>query len=151
MTQEDLAVLAGFDAVWQRVSGQPLEKVHEPSVSWAELLGELESLDATVERGLMDAGERADAPAALDEAKFRAFVTAYLAAGGRVASDPADLYDSRRNHLDWLAYNARRALFDDPEERQIGRIQIADSLHKLAWDQRNRAKILAWMEEALHS
>ena len=42
MTQEDLAVLAGFDAVWQRVSGQPLEKVHEPSVSWTELIGELE-------------------------------------------------------------------------------------------------------------
>ena len=42
MTQEDLAVLAGFDAVWERVSGQPLEKVHEPSVSWTELLGELE-------------------------------------------------------------------------------------------------------------
>ena len=42
MTQEDLAVLAGFDAVWERVSGQVLEKVHEPSVSWTELLGELE-------------------------------------------------------------------------------------------------------------
>lgn len=86
----------------------------------------------------------------LDEKKFRAFVTAYLAAGGHVASDPADLYDSRRNHLDWLAYNARRALFDDPEERRIGRQQIADCLHKLAYDQRNRAKILGCMEEALH-
>ena len=100
----------------------------------------------------------------LDETKFRAFVTAYLAAGGRVTSDPADLYDSRRNHLDWLAYNARRALpaslpeggssagagGSDAEERRIGRTQIADSLHKLAWDQRNRAKILGWMEEALH-
>ena len=42
MTQEDLAVLAGFDAVWERVSGQHLEKVHEPSVLWTELLGELE-------------------------------------------------------------------------------------------------------------
>lgn len=86
----------------------------------------------------------------LDETKFRAFVTAYLAAGGRITSDPADLYDSRRNHLDWLAYNARRALFEDAEERRIGRIQIADSLHKLAYDQRNRAKILGWMEEVLH-
>ena len=87
----------------------------------------------------------------LDEAKFRAFVAAYLTAGGRITADPADLYDSRRNHLDWLAYNARRALSEDAEERRIGRIQIADSLHKLAWDQRNRAKILGWMEEALHS
>lgn len=42
MTQEDLAVLAGFEAVWERVSGQPLEKNREPSVSWAELLEELE-------------------------------------------------------------------------------------------------------------
>lgn len=86
----------------------------------------------------------------LDEANFRAFVTAYLAAGGRIASDPADLYDSRRNHIDWLAYNARRALFEDAEERRVARIQIADSLHKLAYDQRNRARILRWMEETLH-
>ena len=42
MTQEDLAVLAGFGAVWERVSGQRVEISHEPSVSWAELLGELE-------------------------------------------------------------------------------------------------------------
>lgn len=86
----------------------------------------------------------------LDEKKFRAFVTAYLAAGGRISSDPSELYDSRRNHLDWLAYNARRALFEDAEERRIGRIQIADSLHKLAWDQRNRAMIIGWMEEIMH-
>lgn len=42
MTQEDLAVLAGFDAVWERVSGQQVEISHKPSVSWAELIGELE-------------------------------------------------------------------------------------------------------------
>ena len=67
-----------------------------------------------------------------------------------IVGQPVELYDSRRNHLDWLAYNARRALFDDPEERRIGRQQIADCLSKLAYDQRNRAKILGWMEEALH-
>jgi len=97
----------------------------------------------------------------LDEAKFRAFVTAYIAAGGRITAAPADLYDSRRNHIDWLAYNARRALpaplpeggdsaeigGSAPEERRIGREQIAETLEKLAWDQRNRTKILGWMEE----
>ncbi|MGO1541563.1 MAG: transaldolase [Luteimonas sp.] len=36
-----------------------------------ELLGELESLDETVERGLVDTGDRAGAPPALDEAEFR--------------------------------------------------------------------------------
>ena len=36
-----------------------------------ELLGELESSDATVERGLVDDGERADPPAGLAEAEFR--------------------------------------------------------------------------------
>lgn len=86
----------------------------------------------------------------LNEAKFRAFVTAYTAAGGRITANPADIYDGRRNHLDWLAYNARRALFEDQAERRIGRQQIADCLSKLAYDQRNRAKILGWMEEALH-
>ena len=86
----------------------------------------------------------------LNEAKFRAFVTAYTAAGGRITANPADIYDGRRNHLDWLAYNARRALFEDQTERHIGRQQIADCLSKLAYDQRNRAKILGWMEEALH-
>lgn len=87
---------------------------------------------------------------ALDEEKFRAFVAAYLAAGGRITASPADLYDSRRNHLDWLAYNARRALFEDHEERRTGREQIEGTLHKLAYDQRNRARILGWMSEVMH-
>ncbi|MBR4078184.1 MAG: hypothetical protein IKK17_06230 [Oscillospiraceae bacterium] len=42
MTQEDLAVLGNFGTVWERVSGQRVETAHEPSVSWTELLGELE-------------------------------------------------------------------------------------------------------------
>lgn len=99
-----------------------------------------------------------------EEAKFKAFLRAYIAAGGRITAAPADLYDSRRNHLDWLAYNARRALpapfpegggsagagGNDPEERRIGREQVVETLEKIASDQRNRGMILGWMEEALH-
>ena len=84
-----------------------------------------------------------------DEDRFKAFLNAYLAAGGRIAADPADLYDSRRNHLDWLAHNARRALSPDPAERSIGREQIDETLNKLQSDQRRRARILAWMQEVL--
>ncbi|MBR3765095.1 MAG: phosphotransferase [Clostridia bacterium] len=83
----------------------------------------------------------------LNEAKFRAFIESYRAAGGRILSDPADLFDSRRNHLDWLAYNARRALHSDMEERRTGREQIEETLEKLAWDQRNRSRILVWLSE----
>lgn len=38
MTQEDLEVLAGFGAVWARVSGQHIETETEPKLSWEELL-----------------------------------------------------------------------------------------------------------------
>ena len=38
MTQEDLAVLAGFGAVWERVSGQRLEAPPAPSVAWEDVL-----------------------------------------------------------------------------------------------------------------
>ena len=82
-----------------------------------------------------------------EEAKFKAFLRAYRAAGGRITAAPADLYDSRRNHIDWLAYNARRAQFEDQEERRIGREQVVETLEKLAWDQRSRDRILTWMAE----
>ena len=99
----------------------------------------------------------------LDEAKFRAFVGAYIAAGGRITADPADLFDSRRNHLDWLAYNTKRALSaslsegggsagagrSEQEERRIGREQIEETLEKLAWDQRNRDRILSWLDDCM--
>ena len=84
---------------------------------------------------------------ALDEGKFKAFVSAYYEAGGLRPTDAALLYDSRRNHIDWLVYNARRALFDDPAERRTGREQIAETLEKIESDQRNRATILRWMGE----
>ena len=82
-----------------------------------------------------------------DEAKFKAFVSAYAAAGGLRMTDAALVYDSRRNHIDWLAYNARRALFDAPAERRIGREQVVETLGKIESDQRNREKILRWMGE----
>ena len=81
------------------------------------------------------------------EARFKAFAQAYYAAGGARPADAAALYDSRRNYLDWLAYNARRALFDDPEERRIGREQIRWSLEKIRQDVHQRAIILRWMAE----
>ena len=82
-----------------------------------------------------------------DERRFKAFLAAYFAAGGEEPSRPDFLYDSRRNHLDWLAYNARRALFEDAEERRIGREQIEETLAKIESDQRQRETILRWMEE----
>lgn len=84
---------------------------------------------------------------ALDEHRFKAFVRAYRAAGGERLTDAAAVFDSRRNHIDWLAYNARRALFDDPQEARVGREQITETLDKIAYDQRHRAQILRWIRE----
>lgn len=80
-----------------------------------------------------------------DEKRFRAFVTAYDDAGGARLTDAALIYDSRRNNLDWLAYNAARALSDDVEERRIARKQVRGTLEKLENDARNREKILDWL------
>lgn len=85
-----------------------------------------------------------------EEGCFKAFVFAYDAAGSARLTDAALVYDSRRNYLDWLEYNARRALFDDPEERRIAREQIRWTLHKMEDDVRNREKILRWMEDISH-
>ena len=85
-----------------------------------------------------------------EEARFKAFVTGYYAAGGERVTDAASLYDSRRNHLDWLAYNARRALFDDLQERRIGREQVIETIGKIENDQHNRQTILRWMEAVHH-
>lgn len=82
------------------------------------------------------------------EANFKAFVAAYCEAGGNWPIDAGLLYDSRRNHIDWLAYNARRALFDDPEERRIGREQIRETIEKISEDQRRRSTFLRWMQES---
>lgn len=84
----------------------------------------------------------------MDETKFVAFVRAYRAAGGETPADPALVFDSRRNHLDWLAYNARRALSDDAAERAMGRSQIVETIDKILSDQENRSRVLRWMEEA---
>ena len=82
-----------------------------------------------------------------EEARFKAFVQGYRDAGGVCDADAALLYDSRRNHIDWLEYNARRALFDDPEERRIGREQIVETIGKIGSDQQARKTILQWLEE----
>lgn len=81
------------------------------------------------------------------EAQFKAFVSAYAAQGGVFPADAAAVYDSRRNILDWLAYNARRTLADDPEERRIAREQIRWSLEKIRQDTEMREAILRWMTE----
>ena len=82
-----------------------------------------------------------------DEARFKAFVSAYYAAGGAHPADAALLYDSRRNYIDWLAYSARRAISPDPEERRIGREQIRTTVGKIKGDLAYRDVILQWMEE----
>lgn len=87
------------------------------------------------------------AGSAPDKACFQAFIAAYLAEGGNIPSDPEMIYDSRRNHLDWLAANAVRALAEDAQERRIGREQVLETLEKLASDQRNREPILTWFRE----
>lgn len=86
-----------------------------------------------------------DTAHALDEQRFRAFVTAYIHAGGVLPADPAAVYDSSRTYLDWLAFNARRTLFDTPEERSLGREQVRYALEKLEADRRNRASVLQWL------
>ncbi len=82
-----------------------------------------------------------------DEERFKAFLSAYRAAGGDVMTDAARYYNSRRNYLDWLAYNVRRACFADPEERHTAREQITATLRRLTADQQNRKRILQWVEE----
>ncbi|MGY0633825.1 transaldolase [Luteimonas sp. A478] len=71
-----------------------------------ELLGELESSDATVECGLVDDGERAEPPTALDEAAFRwqhnedAMATEKLADGiRRFAADQRKLEEMLAQRL----------------------------------------------------
>lgn len=81
------------------------------------------------------------------EEAFKAFVSAYAAHGGALPEDAASVYDSRRNYLDWLAYNAQRVLFDDPEERRIAREQIIWSLEKICQDVQQREPILRWMAQ----
>ena len=82
-----------------------------------------------------------------DETRFKAFVSAYYAAGGERPADEALVYDSRRNSFDWLAYNARRAQSKDPEERSIGRAQLRGTLGKIETDLQARETILQWMRE----
>ena len=88
------------------------------------------------------------AGAAPDKARFRALLQAYRAAGGEPLTDAAAVYDSRRNYLDWLAYNARRALSGETQEQQTARAQITATIDKIACDQRNRAQLLRWIREA---
>lgn len=121
------------NVLWQ---GEDFRIIDLESVDWADPMQEL--LDLAV--------SWAGYP--LDEANFRAFVQAYAAAGGELPADPALIFDSRRNHLDWLVYNARRALFDDAQERAVGREQIRETIDKIAYDQHNRAQILRWMAES---
>ena len=83
-----------------------------------------------------------------NEGRFKAFVGAYHAAGGARLTDAVLVHDARRNDLDWLAYNARRALFDDPEERRIAREQIRMTLGKIRRDAQMRPTVLRWLNEA---
>ncbi len=82
-----------------------------------------------------------------DEPRFKAFVSAYYASGGSRIADAAPVYDSRRNYIDWLAYNAERALSADTEERRIAREQIRVTLEKLKADWAARGTILQWMAD----
>lgn len=84
----------------------------------------------------------------MSEEKFIAFVRAYYAAGGIRIPDPALVFDSRRNHLDWLAYNAERALSEDAAERAMGRSQIGETIDKIRFDQQHREQVLTWMGKA---
>ena len=81
------------------------------------------------------------------EEKFKAFADAYFAAGGSPIPDAAAVYDSRRNYIDWLAYNARRALTEDPRERETARQQIRWTIEKIRQDLHNREQILSWLKE----
>lgn len=79
---------------------------------------------------------------------FRAFVSAYARAGGVLPSRPDVTYDSRWNHLDWLAYNARRCMSQDAEERAVARTQIGETIDKIRADQARRDMFLRWFREA---
>ena len=80
------------------------------------------------------------------EAQFKAFVEAYMAAGGIPITDAASVYDSRRNYIDWLAYNARRALAEDAREREIAREQIRWTIEKIRSDAERRNMTLGWLQ-----
>ena len=80
------------------------------------------------------------------EKQFKAFVEAYMTAGGIPITDAASVYDSRRNYIDWLAYNARRALAEDAREREIAREQIRWTIEKIRSDAERRNMILGWLQ-----
>lgn len=106
-----------------------------------ECLGWADPMQETLDLAITWAGNEPD------EARFKAFLRACRAAGREAITDAALYYDSRRNYLDWLAYNARRALLDDPAERRTAREQITATLAKIEADRRNRARVLRWVEE----
>lgn len=83
----------------------------------------------------------------LDKARFTAFLQGYVRAGGTLPADAAALFDSRRNYLDWLAYNARRCLFPDAQERAVAREQLASTLSYILAVRQDRDNALAWLEE----
>ena len=78
---------------------------------------------------------------------FKAFLYAYQYAGGEPLTDAVTVFDSRRNHIDWLAYNAARALSPAAAEARTGREQITETLDKIAHDQLIRDRILRWCQE----
>lgn len=120
------------NVLWQ---GEDFRIIDLECLSYADPLQEM--LDLAVSWAGWPAQER----------RFKAFAGAYYAAGGERPEEPALLYDSRWNHIEWLAYNARRALQNDPEERRIGREQVLETIGKIQSDQRNRPMILQWMNE----
>jgi len=81
------------------------------------------------------------------EARFKAFVKGYYAAGGSPVTDAEVCCDSRRNDLDWLRYCVQRALSPDPQERRTGREQIAPTLDRLEDRLHSRECILRWLRE----
>ncbi len=103
--------------------GSPHQELVELAVSWA---------------GRPISGER-----------FKSFVRAYRDAGGEAAADAAAAFDCRRSDIDWLAWNAVRALSEDAAERALGRSQIGGTIDKIRFDRENRAQVLAWMKEIM--
>ncbi|MBQ8201750.1 MAG: aminoglycoside phosphotransferase family protein [Clostridia bacterium] len=83
----------------------------------------------------------------LEEARFKSFIRGYCSAGAALPGALSLHYDSRRNHIDWLAYNASRALSGDPAERTVGRSQIGETIAKIESDQQNRTLVLQWLSE----
>ena len=84
---------------------------------------------------------------AMDFDLLGAFLRSYRDAGGELPHDWETLYDACCGPLDWLAYNLRRVLGEEPENRELGRLEAEKTLNRILYCARMREKLLQYLKK----